>query len=752
MRGAGGRWRASWGPLLDLALLSLLSLYCEMVVIRWLAADIRVFAYLKNLPLLAAFLGLGLGCIHGGRRLFGLAPALCLALAGVIAFAQPLGLTHLYFPQHDVWAWNDANFTAHGLPPALLTVRFFAVVLGLFFLVVGLFAALGARLGALFDALPPTRAYTVNLVASLGGIWLFAAVSWLGWPPAGWFALAVLGLARFVWRRRLALALLAATLLAVTLAPSATRWSPYYRIDLAPLLVNTETGEQVAAGQRLTVNHDYHQQALNLSDRFLRQYPSAALEQARHAYDLPYRFGPAARVLVVGAGLGNDVAAALRAGAEQIDAVEIDPAILELGQALHPEQPYRSPRVRLLNDDARSVFARAEGPYDLIVFGLLDSHTLLSSLSSLRLDSYVYTRESLRAARRLLAPAGRLALSFSATPESGDWLAARLFQLLTEAFGEEPVALRTGYDASTLFVVGADVRERLAADSELAALALDPTPLRQPLPLPTDDWPFLYLRERAVPWLPYGALLVLLLAGGAGMVLLVLGERGVRFDAPLFLLGAGFMLVQVKSVSQLSLLFGATWLVNALIVSAILLLALAANLWVARRGTVPLGVAYPLLGLALLGDYALPVDALTGQATAVKATLGTLLPVLPLLFAGGVFATLFARTRRPAQALGSNLLGALAGGLLEYAAMATGFKALGLLALGLYGASWLALSYREARYRERAVGFARRRLGSAMTLYRPASFRGSRAQPLAPVGPGRHPRQAAVLVRAYVLR
>jgi hypothetical protein len=751
VREASGQPRPALGPLVDLALLSLLSLYLEMVVIRWLAADVRVFAYLKNLPLLAAFLGLGLGCVHGGRRLFGLAPALCLVLAGVIAFAQPLGLTHLYFPQHDVWTWNDANFAAHELPPALLTARFFAVVLGLFFLVVGLFAALGARLGTLFDTLPPTRAYTINLLASLAGIWLFAAVSWLGWPPAGWFALAVLGLARFLWRRRLALALLIATLLVVGLAPGATRWSPYYRIDLAPLLADTAEGP-VAVGQRLTVNHDYHQQALNLGDRFLQQYPSAALEQARRAYDLPYRFGPAARVLVVGAGLGNDVAAALRAGAERVDAVEIDPAILELGRALHPEQPYSSPRVRLLNDDARSVFARAEGPYDLIVFGLLDSHTLLSSLSSVRLDSYVYTLESLRATRGLLAPAGRLALSFAATPESGEWLAARLFQLLTEVFGEEPVALRTGYDASTLFVAGAGVRERLAADSELAALALDPAPLRQPLPLPTDDWPFLYLRERAVPWLPYGALLVLLLTGGVGAVLLALGGRGVRFDAPLFLLGAGFMLVQVKSVGQLSLLFGATWLVNALIVSAILLLALAANLWVARRSTARVGPAYLLLGLALLLDYVVPLGALNGQATAVKATLGTLLPVLPLLFAGVVFAALFARTRRPAQALGANLLGALAGGLLEYAAMAVGFKALGLLALGLYGASWLALSYREARYRERAVGFARRQLGSAMTLYRPASFRGSRAQPLAPAGPGRRPRQAAVLVRAYVLR
>src|SRR3712207_24272 len=50
------------GAALDLGLISFVALYFEMIAIRWLASDVRVFAYLKNLPLLAAFLGLGLGC------------------------------------------------------------------------------------------------------------------------------------------------------------------------------------------------------------------------------------------------------------------------------------------------------------------------------------------------------------------------------------------------------------------------------------------------------------------------------------------------------------------------------------------------------------------------------------------------------------------------------------------------------------------------------------------------------------------
>ncbi|HZS02580.1 MAG TPA: hypothetical protein VFE37_27950 [Chloroflexota bacterium] len=776
------------GPTLDLALISFVALYFEMIAIRWLASDVRVFAYLKNLPLLAAFLGLGLGCARAGlapgraRGASGWFPPLCLAFAAIVACAEPLGLVHLYFPQEDVWAWNDANWQTHQLPTARLVVRFYAVVLALFFLVVALFASLGARLGALFDALPPTRAYAVNLAASLAGIWVFAALSWLGWPPAGWFALGILVVLRYCvpgrpnppgppsligkggvdgWlgrsspasrtgrgtggvgpvaspfpereggrggrlaRTLFALVCLGGALAPVALAPGATRWSPYYRIDLSPYLVPNASGGLDAAGQKLTVNHDYHQNALNLGDAFVRAHP--ALETPRLAYELPYRFAEPRRVLVVGAGMGNDVAAALRHGAQRVDAVEIDPAILALGRELHPERPYGSPRVRAINEDARAYLAGTDEQYDLIVFGLLDSHTLLSSLSSLRLDSYVYTVESLQQARAHLAPGGHLALTFAASLGGWDWLAGRLYQMVTAAFGAEPVALSLGYDVSTLYVAGPDVHERLAADPDLRALAVDPAPLRAPVPLATDDWPFLYLRDHSVPLLPYGVMLGLLLILGGGLVLLALrggGEaaggrpaetpprpatahrlRAVEpapaavpaatgIDVPMFLLGAAFMLLETKSISQLSLLFGSTWVVNAVIISAILVLALVANLYVGWRRPLHVGPAYALLALALLVDQLGPLGLLSGLDPLLRGALGGLLLALPLLFAGVVFATLFARTPTPSRAFGSNLLGALAGGLMEYVSMVTGFRALGLIALALYAASWLALRRR----------------------------------------------------------
>ena len=53
-------------------------------------------------------------------------------------------------------------------------------------------------------------------------------------------------------------------------------------------------------------------------------------------------------MLVLGAGSGTDVVAALRHGARHVDAVEIDPVIVRLGRQYHPDQPYSDPRVTVV--------------------------------------------------------------------------------------------------------------------------------------------------------------------------------------------------------------------------------------------------------------------------------------------------------------------------------------------------------------------------------------------------------------------
>src|SRR5262249_48592351 len=151
------------------------------------------------------------------------------------------------------------------------------------------------------------------------------------------------------------------------------------------------------------------QQILDLSPQFVQShawlFEGAPVEW--NAYNIPYHFyQQPGSVLVLGSGMGNDVAAALRNGASNVTAVEIDPLIIKLGKEFHYEKPYDSPKVRKVNDDARSYVENTTDRFDMIVFSLLDSHTTTSNYTNIRIDNYVYTVEALKAAKRLLKDDG----------------------------------------------------------------------------------------------------------------------------------------------------------------------------------------------------------------------------------------------------------------------------------------------------------------------------------------------------------
>src|SRR5438445_6736051 len=138
--------------------------------------------------------------------------------------------------------------------------------------------------------------------------------------------------------------------------------------------------------------------------------------------------------------MGNDVAAAIRNGAGHVTAVEIAPLILQLGERLHFEKPYSSPRVQEVRDDARSYVQNSNDRFDLIVFSLLDSHTTSCHFTHIRIDNYVYTLEALQATKRLLRPDGIFVVKFQVdTP----WIAGRLYGLLQTAFGRPPIQLQS---------------------------------------------------------------------------------------------------------------------------------------------------------------------------------------------------------------------------------------------------------------------------------------------------------------------
>jgi len=287
-------------------------------------------------------------------------------------------------------------------------------------------------------------AYTINVLASLAGIILYTVLCFFYQPPVIWFLVAGALFLALLWKvprlgitSAAVLALCAAILSAGAGKGSETYWSPYQKLTLTPL----STGGQVVKYE-LSTNDAWYQRIVNLSDGFVAAHPDLFRQVPIewNPYNFPYRFYPAPpSVLVLGAGMGNDVAAAVRNGAGRVVAVEIDPLILDLGRRFHFEKPYDSARVLTVLDDARSYIENSKEQFDLIVFSLLDSHTTSSSYTNIRIDNYVYTLEALTRARRLLRPDGLLIIKFQVnTP----WIAGRLRSLLERVFGRPPLQMQ----------------------------------------------------------------------------------------------------------------------------------------------------------------------------------------------------------------------------------------------------------------------------------------------------------------------
>ncbi len=702
-------------PAYGLVISSILGLYLELLLIRWISSEIRIFAYFKNFVLIACFLGFGVGC-YLCRRAISLASLLAplLFFAAVIelpiaplrrlieALPVLLGATS----QTYIWGVGTLKLTAAALPGLLVAA---IVTLPLFALAAVTFIPIGQLVGWYLEtAGNGIRAYTVNVVASLTGIALYTALSFASQPPAVWYAVAAaLAIALFVRAPR-ALAAVAATFAVVIAVVAWPRepakrifWSPYQKLSLEPLRIPSPAasrhplppGEGEIVGYHLQTNNSWHQKIIDLSPRFVAAHPQlfTIVPVELNAYNLPYRFAPAPRrILILGAGMGNDVAAALRNGAQQVTAVEIDPLIVKIGRAMHPEHPYDSPRVTLIVDDARSYVQNSGDRFDAIVFSLLDSQTTASNFANIRIDNYVYTVQALTAAKKLLAPDGVFIVKFQV---QRPWIAGRLHDLLTTVFGVEPLQLQADESFTStgrFFVTGSAAKIHAAlADPAFAAFvrARSSLPMEH-VTLTTDDWPYFYQREPALPTsvVVISALLLivsLLAARGAGLPL-----RSLRWE--LFFLGAGFMLLEAQIISRMALLFGTTWVVNSIVIAVLLTLIVCANGMVAAIPRIPASAGYAGVIVTIAIGWLIPLDALFFRSFALKATVAALVLCLPVFFAGIAFIRRFADAGFAAEAIGSNLIGALAGGIVESASLWLGLRALLLIALLFYAAAWLA--------------------------------------------------------------
>ena len=642
-----------------LVLASALMLFVELALIRWTSSNNLYLVHLTNFVLLASFLGIGLGFLRARARhdLFPLAPVLLTALVGfVLAFPVRTGTGR--GGQWELVGLFD-------LPPLPRPLSL-AII---FVLTVATLTALAQEVATTFARFQPLEAYRLDVVGSLTGIAAFAALSFLRLPPLGW---GLVGAAVFVvllgrraplHRRWPALALGAlVVLLGAESFVGSFQWSPYYKVHTT----------DVAGGLvRVEVNNTPLQTAL----------PVEEIRRSSQFYLYPYTYaGSRDDVLVIGAGTGNDVAVALAQGAKRVDAVEIDPALMQLGRDRHPDRPYSDPRVTTHVDDGRAFMERTDRRYDLILLALPDSATIVTGQSALRLENYLFTTQALEQARSLLKTDGTFAMYNYYEP----WLLDRYAN-----------TVRTVYDTAPCVQLGPSYGPRqqavltLRKDASTGGCTTTWSPRVTALEPSVDDRPFPYLGSRTIPSFYLWMLGLVLLASVVAVRAVAGPLRTMRPYADLFFMGAAFLLLETKNVVQFALLFGTTWAVNAAVFAGVLLSVLAA-IEVARRITIRRPVLlYAALLAALAAAWVIPQDALLDLSLVPRFLAGVTIAFLPIFIANLLFAVRFKGAGSSTTAFGANLLGAMVGGALEYLALILGFNALLVVVALLYGLALL---------------------------------------------------------------
>jgi MFS family permease len=656
-------------------------LFLELALIRWLGANVVHLSYFSNFVLMGSFLGIGLGFLRaaGPRRAARPMPLHSLVvLLGLIAFVSAYPVTVDRDSSQLIFFTTGTSTTG---PPIWLTLP------AVFLAVAAVLSGPGEIVGSCFSELERLEAYRLDLIGSLLGIATFTALSYIGAPPLVWFtiigALFVVLLGRPAWSVSVTLLIAMLVMFVYPLRhDKGDFWSPYYKVSTKKV----DDGNGGIAWS-VDVNGVPHQRLTSAVTREKEEpyYLQTYLQSAHQP----------GNVLIVGAGTGTDVAIALRQGAKHVDAVEIDPTLLRFGQQHNPDHAYSSPLVTTHIDDGRAFLEGTSKKFDLIIFALPDSLTLVSGASSLRLESYLFTKQSVQAARAHLAPGGAFSMYNFYRQQ---WLVDRLAGTLDDVFGHAPCVFEDPADvALAVMTVG-----RAPADQNCAQTWTRPAGTPAPA---TDDKPFLYLRTSGIPALYRTALLLIILGsvlavafvlvanatgGGRGAVRRLRGQAADMVSyIDLFLLGAAFLLMETRSVTGFALLFGTTWVVNSLVFGGVLLAVLAAVEVTNRVKTPPLIAMYGLLlgGLAL--NWLVPSSWLLSLSVLPRGLAAIVVSFVPIFAANIIFAKRFAATADAPLAFGVNLLGAIVGGCLEYTSLVLGYRALLILAAGLYIGAYL---------------------------------------------------------------
>ena len=331
-------------------------------------------------------------------------------------------------------------------------------------------------------------------------------------------------------------------------------------------------------------------------------------------------------------------------------------------------------------NDGRAFLERTNTKYDLILFALPDSLALVNGASQIRLESFLFTEEALRSAANHLKPDGGFAM-YNYYREN--WLIDRLAGTAQQAFGHAPCVDSFAKHQAVVTVAKTESDQ---------ACATPYTPVTSDVVAPaTDDAPFLYFKGGTIPplylWTLGGIILLsLVLVRAVGGPL-----RAMRPYLDLFFMGAAFLLLETKNVATFALLFGTTWLVNAMVFAGVLVTVLAAVETTRRVRTPPLPVVFGGILASLVLAWVVRPDWLLALPLLPRLLSATVLAFLPIFMANVAFAKRFAGTSDSQEAFGVNLLGAIVGGCLEYVALLTGYADLLIVVALLYLAAFLLL-------------------------------------------------------------
>tara|TARA_Y100000590_G_scaffold73934_1_gene81494 strand:- start:875 stop:3262 length:2388 start_codon:yes stop_codon:yes gene_type:complete len=662
-----------------------LGLYLELMIIRLHSSFFQLFGFFKNISLLSCLLGLGVGYLFGHKKLFSLRwvfPLLAIQISFMYLLkSTPIGPL-MQNPITEQWAM--------GLTRAEGFLQFFLIysfVILIFLSNAVIFVPLGHLVSRLMQKQEKLKSYSWNLIGSILGIIIFSLMSFYWTPPSLWILVGFFIYLIFVEKNILDILIPSVSvlfLLLIMIIPKEINkqdiYSPYQIISL-------EHPNSPTAPTNVLVSNTWFQHPYDLSGK-TKYYPPPLAANYSAPYDIISKVPK--KILIVGSGTGNDTAYALQKGVEEIDAVEIDPVIIDIGKKYHPQKPYQSEKVNLIQNDARNFIQHTKNKYDLIVYGLLDSHASLSGKGGIRLDSYVYTVEAFKESKKILNENGYISLSFYLSEVE---LGSKIYLMLKEAFdGREPLVISQNFGKTDkfksqpyAFIIGNKIDNNFdISNSGLSKVTVfSKNNYLSKVDKSTDDWPFFYMPSKVWPK-SYIFIIFLIFISSFLFIQNTNPINKKNFSPACFFLGSGFMLIETKGITELALVFGSTWFVVSIVIGFILLMAYFANFLIIKKIKIKVWLIYLLILISVsLGYFYTLIDHGSINPIAQKI-LTPLMLTIPIFFSGLAFSKQLSVEKTLTVALSSNILGAIFGGLLEYNSMYFGFRSLYILGFIMY--------------------------------------------------------------------